>query len=105
MGIVYDGFDPVIERRVAIKTIAKESIDPREAAELLARFRREAQAAGRLNHPAIVSIHDYGEEDGLAFIAMEFIKGNELRTYFDSRQRFAMADIVPAESGVCRSVL
>ena len=94
MGIVYDGFDPVIERRVAIKTIAKESIDPREAAELLTRFRREAQAAGRLNHPAIVSIHDYGEEDGLAFIAMEFIKGNELRTYFDSRQRFALADIV-----------
>ncbi|MPZ44381.1 MAG: protein kinase [Betaproteobacteria bacterium] len=94
MGIVYDGFDPVIERRVAIKTIAKESMDPREAAELLGRFKREAQAAGRLNHPGIVSIHDYGEDDGLAFIAMEFIKGNELRKYFESQQRFVLTHIV-----------
>ena len=54
-------------------------MDPGEAAELLGRFKREAQAAGRLNHPGIVSIHDYGEDDGLAFIAMEFIKGKELR--------------------------
>ena len=88
MGIVYDGFDPVIERRVAIKTIAKAAVDPVEAAELLGRFKREAQAAGRLNHPNIVSIHDYGEDDGLAFIAMEFIKGNELQQYFDSQERF-----------------
>ena len=94
MGIVYDGFDPVIERRVAIKTIAKASMDPGEAAELLSRFKREAQAAGRLNHPGIVSIHDYGEDDGLAFIAMEFITGNELRKYFDSRQRFPLAHVV-----------
>jgi serine/threonine protein kinase len=94
MGIVYDGFDPVIERRVAIKTIAKASMEPAEAAELLGRFKREAQAAGRLNHPGIVSIHDYGEADGLAFIAMEFIKGNELRKHFESQQRFALANIV-----------
>jgi serine/threonine-protein kinase len=94
MGIVYDGFDPVIERRVAIKTIAKASMDPGEAAEVLGRFKREAQAAGRLNHPGIVSIHDYGEDDGLAFIAMEFIKGNELRRYFESQQRFDLAQIV-----------
>ena len=94
MGVVYDGFDPVIQRRVAIKTIARQSMDPSEAAELLARFKREAQAAGRLNHPGIVAIHDYGEDDGLAFIAMEFIKGDELRTYFDSQQRFALTHIV-----------
>jgi predicted Ser/Thr protein kinase len=94
MGVVYDGFDPIIGRRVAIKTIAKDSMDPGEAAELLGRFKREAQAAGRLNHPGIVSIHDYGEDDGLAFIAMEFIKGNELRKYFESHQRFALNDIV-----------
>src|SRR5262245_31880430 len=94
MGIVYEGFDPIIERRVAIKTIAKLSMDPSESAELLGRFKREAQAAGRLNHPGIVSIHDYGEDDGLAFIAMEFIQGNELRTHFDSHQRFVLTHIV-----------
>ena len=94
MGIVYDGFDPVIERRVAIKTIAKASMDPDEAAELLGRFKREAQAAGRLNHPSVVSIHDYGEDDGLAFIAMEFIKGKELKKYFEARQRFELPQIV-----------
>jgi tRNA A-37 threonylcarbamoyl transferase component Bud32 len=94
MGIVYDGFDPIIERRVAIKTIAKASMDPDEAAELLGRFKREAQAAGRLNHPSVVSIHDYGEDDGLAFIAMEFIQGKELKKYFESRQRFELPQIV-----------
>ena len=93
MGIVYDGFDPVIERHVAIKTIAKQSMDPTESAALLGRFKREAQAAGRLNHPCIVSIHDYGEDDGLAFIAMEFIRGNELRQYFESQQRFLLKHI------------
>ena len=94
MGIVYDGFDPVIQRRVAIKTIAKQSLDPSESADLLDRFKREAQAAGRLNHPGIVSIHDYGEDDGLAFIAMEFIRGIELRKYFESQQRFPLAHVV-----------
>ena len=94
MGIVYDGFDPVIQRRVAIKTVAKQSLDPSESAKLLDRFKREAQAAGRLNHPGIVSIHEYGEDDGVAFIAMEFVRGHELRTYFESQQRFPLAHIV-----------
>ncbi|MGH8665666.1 MAG: serine/threonine protein kinase, partial [Burkholderiales bacterium] len=94
MGIVYDGFDPMIERRVAIKTIAKDTMDPDEAVELLGRFKREAQAAGRLSHPGIVSIYDYGEEQGLAFIAMEYIKGKELRKYFESDQRFDLAQTV-----------
>jgi serine/threonine protein kinase len=94
MGIVYDGFDPVIERRVAIKTIAKATMDPVEAAQLLGRFKREAQAAGRLNHASIVSIHDYGEHDRVAFIAMEFIKGKDLRNYLDSEERFDLQRLV-----------
>ena len=94
MGIVYDGFDPVIERRVAIKTIARAAMDPREAVELLGRFKREAQAAGRLNHPSIVSIHDYGEEDGLAFIAMEFVQGQDLQKYVDSQERFDLQHLI-----------
>ena len=106
MGIVYEGFDPVIQRTVAIKTIRPEQLDQTQAAEILARFKREAQAAGRLSHPNIVSIYDYGEvvpeggaaasESGdsrVAFIAMEFIKGRELREYFDANERFALKEI------------
>ena len=62
MGIVYEGLDPLIERIVAIKTIRPEQLNKNQAAEILARFKREAQAAGRLNHPHIVAIYDYGED-------------------------------------------
>ncbi len=92
MGVVYEGFDPVIERTVAIKTIRPEHLDE-GADDMMARFRREAQAAGRLNHPNIVSIYEYGEEKGVAFIAMEFVKGKELKSYFDEGRRFADKDI------------
>ncbi len=92
MGVVYEGFDPFIERTVAIKTIKPERTD-QAAGEMLARFKREAQAAGRLSHPNIVSIYEYGEESGVAFIAMEFIKGKELKDYFESGQRFGNKDI------------
>ena len=61
MGVVYEGFDPVLQRRVAIKTILPAQLVRGEAADVLARFKREAQAAGRLNHPGIVGVYDYGE--------------------------------------------
>jgi len=97
MGIVYEGFDPMIERIVAIKTIRPEQLNRDQAAEILARFRREAQAAGRLNHPHIVSIYEYGEdtESGapVAYIAMEFIEGRELRDYFEANERFPLKEI------------
>jgi len=78
MGVVYEGFDPFIERTVAIKTIRPQQLAQAETGEILARFKREAQAAGRLNHPGIVQIYEYGEDGGIAFIAMEFVKGREL---------------------------
>jgi len=93
MGVVYEGFDPFIERTVAIKTIRPQQLAQAETTEILARFKREAQAAGRLNHPNIVQIYEYGEEGGVAFIAMEFIKGRELKDYFDGGQRFGNKDI------------
>ena len=93
MGVVYEGFDPFIERTVAIKTIKAQQLAHGETADILARFKREAQAAGRLNHPNIVQIYEYGEDAGVAFIAMEFIKGRELKDYFDAGQRFANKDI------------
>ncbi len=94
MGVVYEGYDPMIKRLVAIKTIRSDQLIGDESATVIARFRREAQAAGRLSHPNIVSIYDFGEDDGVWFIAMEFVKGRELKEYFESNERFAMPDIV-----------
>ena len=94
MGTVYDCRDPVIGRRVAIKTVSKETFDRSESEALLGRFKQEAQAAGRLNHPGVVSIYDYGETDDVAFIAMEYISGKELKHYFDAGEKFDLKQIV-----------
>ena len=94
MGTVYDCRDPVIGRRVAIKTVSKEVFDKSESEALLGRFKQEAQAAGRLNHPGVVSIYDYGENDEVAFIAMEYISGKELKKYFDEGEKFDLKRIV-----------
>ena len=93
-GIVYDGWDPGIGRRVAIKTIRRDQLDGSEADEIVERFKREAQAAGRLSHPNIVSVYEYGEDSGVAYIAMEFITGRELKSYFDRNERFPIPEAV-----------
>ena len=94
MGVVYEAFDPLIERVVALKTIRADQLAGGNAAEILARFRREAQAAGRLTHPNIVAIYDFGEDAGVWYIAMELVKGRELKEYFEKNERFATADAV-----------
>jgi serine/threonine-protein kinase len=82
MGVVYLGRDPKINRVVAIKTMAlKEEFEADELTEVKERFFREAETAGRLNHPNIVTIYDAGEEHDLAYIAMEFLKGHDLARY------------------------
>ena len=79
MGVVYTGFDPGIRRSVAIKTIHKKLIDDAAQADsMAARFRNEAQAVGRLLHPGIVAIYEYGEDDTTSFIAMELVQGQSL---------------------------
>jgi serine/threonine-protein kinase len=82
MGTVYQARDPLIERTVAIKTVSIEHLQ-REGAE--SRFLREAQSAGRLSHPNIVTIYDVGEADGLAYIAMEYLSGTTLRDLMHRR--------------------
>ncbi len=94
MGVVYKGFDPLIERTVAIKTVRKDALDEEEAEDLLARFKREAQAAGRLIHPNIVTVYEYGEDNDTAFIAMEYVKGRELKEIIDNNERFSLDDII-----------
>ncbi|MCX7627234.1 MAG: serine/threonine-protein kinase [Methylophilaceae bacterium] len=82
MGVVYLGTDPKISRTVAIKTMAlAQEFEPDELAEVKERFFREAETAGRLNHPNIVTIYDAGEEHDLCYIAMEFLKGKDLTPY------------------------
>ena len=82
MGVVYLGKDPKIGRVVAIKTLAlSQEFELDELDEVKARFFREAETAGRLNHPNIVTIFDAGEEHDLAYIAMEFLKGKDLTRY------------------------
>ena len=82
MGVVYQGRDPKISRVVAIKTMAlSQEFEADELEEAKARFFREAETAGRLNHPNIVTIYDAGEEHDLCFIAMELLKGKDLVPY------------------------
>ena len=78
MGTVYRARDPLIERTVAIKTVSLSQLR-QEGADAESRFLREAQSAGRLSHPNIVTIYDVGEADGLAYIAMEHLPGTTLR--------------------------
>lgn len=78
MGVVYRALDPVLDRTVAVKTIAL-SADPEERERSEARFYQEAKAAGGLNHPAIITIHDVGREGGMVWMAMELLEGTELR--------------------------
>lgn len=78
MGAVYLGYDPLIQRTVALKVISRASLDPADAETILDRFKREAQAAGRLVHPNIVSIYEYGEQGEYAYIAMEYVRGEPL---------------------------
>ncbi len=95
MGVVYRAFDPDIHRTVAIKTIRKEVIDDDDrAAMALARFKNEARAAGRLSHPGIVAVYDYGESSAVTYIAMEFVEGASLREYLSRGTRFAEPDAV-----------
>lgn len=78
MGIVYKGEDPKIHRTVAIKTVRLSDFDEDMVDEMKERFFREAESAGLLTHPNIVTIYDAGEEHDLAYIAMEFLKGHDL---------------------------
>jgi serine/threonine-protein kinase len=102
MGIVYEGFDPLISRRVALKTFRSEFFDGTQSDNLLTRLRREAQAAGRLNHPNVIAVYDYGEDvvkdaagnqSTTAFIAMEFVEGRSLENYFEAHERFPLGEV------------
>jgi serine/threonine-protein kinase len=95
MGVVYLGKDPKIGREVAIKTLAlSEQFDPEELAEVKERFFREAETAGRLSHPNVVTIYDTGEEHDFCYIAMELLKGGDLAAYIKPGQLLPLDKVV-----------
>jgi serine/threonine-protein kinase len=82
MGTVYKARDPLLDRALALKTVSIE-FEGDEFESFERRFYREARSAGRLSHPNIVTIHDVGKSDGVAYIAMEFLQGRSLRAMLD----------------------
>jgi len=88
MGLVYDGVDPTLNRRVAIKTILTRNLDAATAKQYAMRFQREVRAVARINHPNIVQVYDFGQDGDLAFIVMEYIEGKELKDAFDRKELF-----------------
>ena len=93
MGVVYKAFDPAIHRQVAIKTITKSAMDPSELQYAIARFRHEAQAVGRLTHPRIAAIFDYGEDEDIAYIVMELVHGKSLYEHLQNKAKFDLTEI------------
>lgn len=100
MGTVVEAFDRMIERRVAVKLVKLPSGGDAEAAEAHARFRREAQAAGRLSHPNIVAVYDYGENADTAWIVMEMVEGGSLKDILARGERLPVAETVRLMEGV-----
>ena len=93
MGVVYRAFDPAIQRPVAIKTITKSALDPTDLQYALTRFRHEAQAVGRLTHPRIAAIYDYGEDMDIAYIVMELVNGKSLFHHMQNQAKFGLKEI------------
>lgn len=95
MGIVYLGKDPKINRQVAIKTLRfEDDVDEEQAKSIKERFFREAESAGNLTHPNIIRIFDAGEDQDVAYIAMELIEGHDLKRYCDKKNLLPLKTVV-----------
>ncbi|MCC6211273.1 MAG: protein kinase [Burkholderiales bacterium] len=104
MGVVYEGKDTRLHRQVAVKTILKSALDSDSAREYSMRFAREAQAVARLNHPNIVQVFDFAEEGEHAYIVMELVRGRELKTFFDAREKFELKEAVHIMGELCEAL-
>src|SRR5688572_3219290 len=106
MGIVYLGKDPLIGRLVALKTIRIASVEDEETREFRERFVREAQAAGVLSHPSIVTVHDIGtdETSGTSYIAMEYVEGPNLKEILQQNKTLVLSEIAEAIAQVAEAL-
>lgn len=91
MGVVYRGVDVRDDEPVAIKTVRSELLTGVERDSILARFRREADIGMRLRHPRIVRVRDYGEQEGVLYLAMEFVTGQELGKLLEKQPKLPLA--------------
>src|SRR5215472_8643548 len=103
MGVVYRAKDPTIGRTVALKTMRLD-VHGLDAQEMVRRFQNEARAAGVLNHPNIVTIYDAGEEDGIFYIAMEFIEGTTLHELLAEKRVLPTDEVVQISRQICRGL-
>ena len=101
MGLVYEGRDPNLDRRVAIKTIRVENLSEDAAAEYEVRFRTEAHSAARLQHPNIVSVYDSDRDGDIAYMVMEFIEGEDLKHHLDQGTLYTLEQTL----GIMRDLL
>ncbi len=104
MGVVYRGFDPMIQRTVAIKTMLPEGLSPQEFHEYKTRFQREAMAAGILAHPNIITVYDFGEDNGVLYLAMEFLQGKSLENMVQEQGVLPMETILPIYEQICSAL-
>lgn len=105
MGVVYKALDPLIGRAVAVKLLrVSEEGTGLSRTELLARFQNEVRAAGRINHPNIVVVHDTGEESGRFYITMEYVEGRSLQALMDRRQTFPLPRVLQIFSQACSAM-
>jgi serine/threonine-protein kinase len=106
MGVVYKARDPQIDRLVALKTVSLRGQEPEEAAEFRQRFRNEAQAAGRLHHPGIVSIFDVGEETqtGEPYIVLEYVAGESLNKILTREKKLPLAKALQLAAEVAEAL-
>ena len=101
MAIVYRARDTMLERSVAVKVLREDySRDP----AFLDRFRQEAKAAANLSHPNIVTVHDFGLDNGQLFIVMEYVPGTDLKTLIKQRGRFTPEEAVPLLIQACAGI-
>ena len=102
MGIVYRGLDPDIEREVAIKTIRFDNFSEGTAKDdLMARFIREARAAGKLTHANIVTVYDVCRENDVTYIVMQFVEGQSLQAVMDSGKTFSPLECIQIFKPIC----
>jgi serine/threonine-protein kinase len=99
-GTVWEAWDTALTRRVAIKVVRPGDKDDLEIEELLTRFRQEAQVASRVSHAGVVQVYDYGEDDGEAFIVMEYVDGETLKAALDRPGRMPLDRVAEIMRGI-----
>ena len=101
MGVVHRARDPFLDRAVALKTVSPAVLTRRDSIE---RFKREARAAARLQHPHIVTIYELGEVDGRPFIAMELLEGMDMAAALKQRDRYSSSQLLKMTADICHAL-